>query len=175
MRFLEPPFSLLQGNPNGPPVNLAGSKLALLIQGIHAFNRAAIVHANADYIANVEPNVDFGLHYSTYDDGVRIPGLRIDNHSEMPVVVGRAEIEYWTTSPQGLPILEDRYLPQTELVVQPGDVGYFYFDLPETALSPDAVAKVRITAAGLADPAPFGWMGWSVSGRGGAVELPPTP
>jgi hypothetical protein len=94
---------------------------------IRGFNRIAIPHANAIYMASVEPNVDFSLHYSTYDDGVRIPGLRIDNHSEVPVLIGRAEIEQWRVGPQEIPIQEGRFEKPTELIRQAS--RYFEFDL----------------------------------------------
>jgi len=110
---------------------------------------------------------------------VRIPGLRIDNHSEVPVVIGRAEIEQWGVGPQELPILEGRYEQPREFVVQPGEVGYFEFDLPETkfpGMFPhEARVDIRVAAAGVTSPSPFGQIGWSVSGLGGAIELPPGP
>jgi len=63
MRFVEPPFSLLEGNPGDPPVDLAGNRLALLLQLIRGFNRIAIPHANANYMASLEPNVDVSLYF----------------------------------------------------------------------------------------------------------------
>jgi len=175
LRLAEPPFSLLQGNPNDPPVNLAANKLALILQAVRAFNRIFIDQANANYMASVEPNVDFSLHYSTYDDGVRIPGLRIDNHSEVPVVVGGAEIEQWRIGPQELPIREDIHLQGRELVVQPGGSEYFYFDVSDTTFPPDTRVDIRIVAAGVISSPTWGQMGWSVSGLGGAIELLPGP
>ena len=175
LRFVEPPFSLLEGNPGDPPVDLAGNRLALLLQLIRGFNRTAIPYANANYMASVEPNVDFSLHYSTYDDGVRIPGLRIDNHSEVPVVIGRAEIEQWRVGPQEIPIQEGRFEKPTELVIPPGEVGYFEFDLSETTFPREARIDIRVIAAGVTPHSPFGQIGWSVSGLGGAIELPPGP
>ena len=174
MRLVEPPFSLLEGNPNDPKVDLSGNKLALLIQGLDLINNLVVDHANADYMAGVGPNVDFTLHYSTYDDGVRIPGIRIDNHSDMPVVVGRVEIEQWSTAPEdALPQL--RHRQDGELVIQPGGFEYLQFDVSNTTFPRAARIDVRAVAAGVASPAPFGQIGWSVWGFGGASGLPPGP
>jgi hypothetical protein len=74
-----------------------------------------------------------------------------------------------------IPILENRYRPPLELVIQPGEVGYFGFDLPATAFPREAWMNIRATAAGVTDPAPFGQLGWSVTGVGGAIDLPPGP
>ena len=178
LRFAEPPFSLLQGNPNDPPVTLAGNPLLLALQAIRGATRIALPFANASAMADVEPNVDVSLHYSTYDAGVRIPGLRIENHSEMPVVIGRIEIEQWSmagSEEMQIPILENRYRPPLELVIQPGEVGYFGFDLPEATFPREATIEIRAVAAGVTDPAPIGQLGWSVSAVGGAIELPSGP
>ena len=174
MRFVEPPFSLLEGNPNDPKVDLAGNKLAWLIQAADLFNDIFIDHANADFTANIEPNVDFSLHYSTYDDGVRIPGLTIENQSEMPIVVGRVEIEQWSAAQEGgLP--QFRHRQDGEVVIQPGGFEYLHLDLSDTTFPPEARIDLRAVAAGVASPAPFGQIGWSVWGFGGASQLPPGP
>jgi len=176
LRFVEPPFSLMQGNPNDPPVNLVGNPLALALQAIRGATRIALPFANASAMADVEPNVDVSLHFSTYDDGVRIPGIRIDNHSDIPVVVGRIEVEQWRMAgaeEMQIPMLENRYRPPLELVIQPGEVGYLEFDLPDTIFPPDSKVDIRVAAGGWTSNPVVGQIGWSVSGEGGAIELPP--
>jgi hypothetical protein len=177
MRFVEPPFSSLEGNPNDPEVDLSRSKLALLIQGADLIRSFVIDHANADFMASVGPNVDFTLHYSTYDDGVRIPGIRIDNHSEMPVVIGRIEMEQWSTASEGAlgTVLQYQHLQETEVVIKSGGFEYLQFDLSAATFPRDARIDVRAFAMGAASPAPFGRIGWSVWGFGSASQLPPGP
>ena len=174
LRFMEPPFSLLEGNPNDPPIYLAGNKLALLLQAIRGFTRAALPFANADAMASVEPNVDVSLHFSTYDDGVRIPGIRIENHSEVPAVIGRAEIELWRmVGPEHIPMREDSFAQDVVLVVPPGGSEDLHFDVADMTFPPDGRVDIHVVAAGLTANPALGQIGWSVSGLGGAIGLPP--
>jgi hypothetical protein len=81
-------FALERGRPGEPKVDWTAApgpaRLVLLLDQITRF---LAPYANASHMASIEPNLSTELYYSAYPEGVRVPGLVINNRSNEPVWV----------------------------------------------------------------------------------------
>ena len=173
MAFGSPPFSNPAIDPNSPEMKLKGGSPLWWLQVVDLANTLLIDHATANYMENLEANVDFNLYYSTYDDGMRIPGLTVTNNSEVPVLVARVEIHEWDQLSDEIRFSRQSHYVELEKVIHPGEVDLIYIEGLEDHLFADARTDVYIVAIGVTSNLQWGRIGWSIGSDGSAISLPP--
>ncbi len=173
MAFGSPPFSIPAIDPNSPEMKLTGGSPAWWLQVVDLANTLLSDHATANYMENLEANVDFNLYYSTYDDGMRIPGLTVTNNSEVPVLVARVEIDEWDRLSDEIRFVRQSYDFELEKVIRPGELELIYLESLEDHLFADARAVVHIIAIGVTSNPQWGKIGWSIDSDGSAISLSP--
>lgn len=73
---------------------LVGSGPTWLIQFISLVTKIGLPHANAEYLEQMQPNVEVTLYYNDYGmDGIRVPGLTIKNNSDRGVLLNDVRVE----------------------------------------------------------------------------------
>jgi len=173
MAFGSPPFSIPAIDPNSPEMKLKGGSPVWWLQVVDLANTLLSDHATANYMENLEANVDFKLYYSTYDDGMRIPGLTVTNNSEVPVLVARVEIHEWDRLSDEIRFVRQSHYIELEKVIRPGELELIYLESLEDHFFADARADVYIIAIGVTSNPQWGRIGWSIDPDGSAISLSP--
>jgi uncharacterized protein YukE len=121
-------------------------------------------------LASMEPNVDLQLHYSTYDDGMRVMGMRVENRSDLPVKNYIAEIYEFKTASDGTRFLwrSHRWLPNT--YIEPGEMEYISFGSTESPFPFDSDLHVQVTASSLEHERQYRWSAWWIDAETGEAN-----
>lgn len=171
LTFGRVPITLEPDLPDNPLMGLTSHPVVLIARFADFFNTVFGPHANVKYLESLEPNVDLSLHYATYDDGVRVPGIKVENNSDVPVVVANPSIELWRVISDEISYPEQSLDIGLEVVAAPGELAYVEFD-PTTVHIPDGYRGiVRVVAVGVSSNPMWETTGWVVFSNGGAAEL----
>ena len=171
MAFGKGPFQPLPGPAPGDA--FAGLSTDPRLIAIKAFALVAQElgrEANLKAMASMEPNVDLQLHYSMYDDGLRVMGMRVENRSDLPVKNYIAEIYEFKTAPDGTRILlrSHRWLPNT--YIGPGEIEHISFGSAESPFPSDSDLHVQVSASSLEHERQYRWSAWWIDAETGEAN-----
>jgi hypothetical protein len=172
MTFGSPPYSLDPGYPGDPDVPMEGLHAVLTI--IRQAGKLSLSHANADYLSRLEANVTINLHYSVYEEGLRIAGLQVENNSAVPIRVYEAEIDDWSQS-MGLEVL----IPQSsqnfplQAIIPPGKSKVINLQVNDPDLMSGIFTTVHINAVSIGDNPMWNRIGWRIEKDGQGLPIRP--
>jgi hypothetical protein len=172
MTFGSPPYSLDPGCPGDPNIPMEGLPAVLTI--IRHAGKIFLNHANADYLSRLEDNVTINLHYSVYDEGLRIAGLEVENNSEVPIRVYEAEIDDWAQS-KGLEVL----VPQSsqnfplQAIISPGKSKVINLQVNDPDLMNGLFTTVHINAVSIGNNPIWNRIGWRIEKDGQGLPMAP--
>jgi hypothetical protein len=172
LAFGQPPIQLLPGLPDEPGAGIVAHPIGLIAKAADLFNSTFGNLANARYLENLEPNVQLELYYSTYDEGVRVPGMRVENNSDVPVLISRVDVDEWKVLSEQISFPETKSQLTPGTVIQPGEFEFIEFDLEDSLITEGYRAFVRIQAVSVSSMPMWRQIGFAVYPQGGAVELP---
>ena len=116
-----PLFSLDRGRPGETNIDWADAPgAARLVAALDQITRAALAYANASYMAGLQANIRTGLYYNAYTEGVRVPGLVVENQSGNPLWVDGVVIRT-AGSTIGQEAVESDFGGLLPVVVDPGE------------------------------------------------------
>lgn len=148
-----PKFSLDRGRPGETEMDWGQAPgPAVFVMLLDQLARILLPHANANAMAQEEPNVHADIYFNSYHSGVRIPGLVFSNDSDVPVWVEGAIVGSALGETLQVPADSDLggFVPP---VVVPGETRIVQFtpaDMIRTiAISPCVDVSVLVSAEGV--------------------------
>jgi hypothetical protein len=172
MTFGSPPYSLDPGYPGDPDVPMEGLHAVLTI--IRQAGKLSLSHANADYLSRLEANVTINLHYSVYEEGLRIAGLQVENNSEVPLKVYRTDIVDWTHN-DAVDLLLPKGVGQlaSQTIIQPGETKLVSLQTDDPELTSGVFTTVSVYAVSIDANPQYARIGWRIGRDGQGVPLSP--
>ena len=147
-----PKFTLDRGRPGDIELDWAQAPgPAVFVLLLDQLTRILLPYANADAMAAVEPNVHADIYFNAYPDGVRVPGVMVENHSSVPIWVEGVVVESGGAFVRQVPTDSGMggVLPP---VVGPGETGIVHLTPAEVIhilpFLPSAEVKLFLAAEG---------------------------
>lgn len=167
-----PKFALERGRPGDTEIDWGQAPAPAVIPLlIDQFARVLLPYANADAMAHQEPNVRADIYFNMYHDGVRIPGVVIENQSSRPIAVGGLAVNSAGRYTRQLPVgsqAGDLITP----VVAPGDIQIIQLRPSEVVGTLPVSPQVCVSLALWADGRTYIIEECIPSGAGLDVSLP---
>lgn len=176
MTFGKGPYSLPPGPAPGRPwEGVTDNKFLIGMKVFGLLYDVASGYANRDIMENAAPNVDFRLHYSRYDEGIRVAGVRVDNQYDIPIKVFWADIYEGAELPDGSVLIQNAYSLQFRVLVPSGETEYIAFEgLPEGPFPNHSAVQVHVTGSTLEYERQYRRIGWRINVENGeAHEVAP--
>jgi hypothetical protein len=169
------PFGTMPGPAPGEPwEGLTTNRFLLSLKAFSLINQVFTREANWNALEQAEPNVEVDLHYSRYEEGVRIAGVEVRNQSDTALGVYEVRIiEFKVATDGSITVWRDhqQWLEVKDRYVSPNAVQILYFNQIDDMFPNDSRLHVQLKVTTVEYERLYRWPAWQLDVATGQAVL----
>jgi hypothetical protein len=175
LTVVRPPFGSMPGPAPGEPwEGLTTNRFLLSLKAFSLINQVFTREANWNALEQAEPNVEVDLHYSRYEEGVRIAGVEVRNQSDTALGVYEVRIiEFKVATDGSITVWRDhqQWLEVKDRYVSPNAVQILYFNQIDDMFPNDSRLHVQLKVTTVEYERLYRWPAWQLDVATGQAVL----
>lgn len=151
--------------PGEPWEGLTTNRFLLSLKAFSLIDQVFTREANWNALEQAEPNVEVDLHYSRYEEGVRVAGVEVRNLSESALGVYEVRIIEFKVAPDGnVSIWRDhhQWLEEEDRYVSPNETKILYFNQIDNQFPNDSRLHIQLKATTVEYERMYRWPAWEL-------------